>query len=392
MVDFPNGTPALPDIATNDPPGIAAGGLGIRTLVNRANDNILALINQNYQNPEGYMNPVINGGPEVWPEGTTFAAAANLTYGPEMWRWITIGAGVVTILQSTDVPAVGANCSKILFSTQVDVTTVDSSIAAGDAYILEYLMEGCLWSALAQREFTIRFWVKSSKTGIHCVSFSNNGVDRSYVAEYTVNTVNTWEEKSITVSASPSAGTWSYTTSIGLRIRFALAMGSTYHTTPNSWATGSFYSTANQVNCLDNVANDFRVCGLSARPGPYCGPYVQRPYALEEFLCKRYLLFMGPGMFGSTSNSLGDRMSIGGMFGVSMRTIPTLTLIDTSIDVVVPEAAVATSSSSTITFSTISAEGMYATVNGFGTSFSSYLGRFVAVSQSTPVFKLNARM
>ncbi len=252
-----------------------------------------------YSIPTRDKDPIINGGPLIWPDGTTFTSIATATYGPEMWRYVKVGAGVHDLLQSTDVPALSTALQKMSYSIHLDVTTADASIAATDVYFLEYMMEGFQFNRIAQRDFTVRFWVKAAKSGIHCIAFRNTAADRSYVVEYTVSNANTWEEKTITIPASPSGGTWDYTNGIGLRIAFPLAAGSNFQTgTPNTWVSASAIATANHVNELDSTSNNFRVGGLTINPGSYCPSYVARPYLLEDFLCRRY-----SEVFGGAANS-----------------------------------------------------------------------------------------
>jgi len=294
MTDFPNGIPELPDINPADPPGSAAGGLGLRALINRANDNILALIDGSY-NGQWKTDPIVNGGPLIWSDALSYPAIGNQVYGPDQWRWHTAGgAGVVTLAISVNTPAPSVNTEKIPYSLRVLVTTADVSLdPATDWYFLEHLTEGFLWSILAQREFTIRFWVKATLTGVYSVAFVNEGSDRTYIGTYTINAANTWEEKSITVPASPVAGTWNYELGTGLRIRFALAIGANQQDVAGSWLSALKMSTSAQPNVLGAVSNDFSICGLTARPGPYCGPYNSRPYAVEDLLCKRYFEVLG---------------------------------------------------------------------------------------------------
>ena len=82
-------------------------------------------------------NVIINGNFDVWQRGTTFTAAITGTYGPDRFLWQQTGVGVVDLLQSTSVPD---NASD--FSYQVDVTTIDATIAATDFYIVPYRVEG----------------------------------------------------------------------------------------------------------------------------------------------------------------------------------------------------------------------------------------------------------
>jgi hypothetical protein len=125
---------------------------------------------------------------------------------------------------------------------------------------------------------------------VHCVGLANSATsDRSYVKEYTITTANTWEYKTITVSGGLiTSGTWDWTNGIGLRLRFTLAAGTTFHTTADAWQTGDFFATANQVNVMDNTSNDFFLTGVQLEPGPVATPFEQRPIGTELALCKRY--------------------------------------------------------------------------------------------------------
>lgn len=222
-------------------------------------------------------NLVYNGNFDVWQTGTSFATIADNAYPADGWQYVKNGAMVHTVSQSTDVPTVAQSGCLSTYSILVDCTTVDSSLAAGDHCELQHAIEGYDWRLVAQRDFTISFWVKATKTGTHVVAI-RNGTDRSYVAEYTINTTATWEKKIINVPASPSAGTWNYTTSAGAYLMFGFASGSTFHTTAGAWQTGNYFGTSNQVNDCDNTSNDFRIAQVKLEPGKIATPFVPLPY------------------------------------------------------------------------------------------------------------------
>jgi hypothetical protein len=283
--------------------------------------------------------PIINGGFDIWQRGTSFATIADAAYSVDRWRYGKVGAMVHTVSRSTDVPAVSSTSPLQNYSALIDCTTVDSSIAAGDYCVFSQRIEGFRFLGFAQREFTLSFWVKGTKTGIHCVAFRNSVPDRSYVAEYTINAANTWEYKTITVSASPSAGTWDYTAGIGLTVAFALACGSTFQTTANAWQTGNFYGTASQVNACDNTANDFRLAMVQLDLGGGAGSFRATPFAEQLALCQRYFCKTFPYATAPASNVGSDvgclvyTSPVSGaithayqwLFPVAMRAAPTVT-------------------------------------------------------------------
>lgn len=244
-------------------------------------------------------NALVNGDMAVAQRGASFAglAGGSVAYTLDCWQWVANGAGVVTLTQdTTDVPPIGANAMRATAALKVDVTTADASLAAGDSYQLLTRIEGYDIRALANG-FTCSFWVKGAKTGTHCVAFLNRGVDRYYIAEYTISAANTWEYKTVVVPAPPfTAGTWDFTTGLGLFVYFTLAFGTDGDGTAGSWQTGAKTKTTNQVNEMDNTANDFRVALVNLIPGSTAAPLVPLPYAQQLARCQRYCQALNHGI------------------------------------------------------------------------------------------------
>lgn len=251
-----------------------------------------------------YSNIIDNGNFAVWQRGATFTSIATGAYSADRYSYQQpAGAAVHTITQSTDVPTVAQSGSLSLYSLKIDCTTADASIAATDRCFLNHAIEGFDFLAIAQRAFTLSFWVKATKTGIYCVAFRNSGADRSYIAEYTVNTTATWEYKTITVAASPTGGTWDYTTGVGLNVVWTLFCGSTYQTTANAWQTGNFVGTSSQVNAADSTANDFYLSQIMIVPGSTAYPIQPKSYAEDLAKCQRYAQVYSGHMLGLAFNT-----------------------------------------------------------------------------------------
>ncbi|MBY0525601.1 MAG: hypothetical protein K2R98_19505 [Gemmataceae bacterium] len=287
----------------------------------------------------GLKNILINGSFDVWQRGTSFAAIAANAYSADRWKYYKATTGAVhTVSRDTNVPTVTQAGVLASYSLKMACTTADASVAAGDLICEFQIVEGYNWRPLAQKQVTLSFWVYSSKTGTYCVSFANSGQDRSYVAEYTVNSANTWEKKTVTVSPSPSAGTWDYKNGVGLYVRFALMAGSTYQTTANSWQTGNFFGTSNQVDAVDSTSNTFYLTLVQLEEGPLATEFEPRSFQQELAMCQRY--FETNVAHGSTPADglalTGDDVHMGGyavttsivgykvLFRVTKRTAPTL--------------------------------------------------------------------
>jgi hypothetical protein len=272
---------------------------------------------------KGNKNLIINGDFEIAQRGTSFTSVGNDTYTSDRFRYIKSGAMVHDISQNSDVPTVTQAGRYIPNSLLIDCTTIDSSIGAGDYAAIEQKIEGYNFQAIAQKTFTLSFWVKATKTGTYCAAFRNTGVDRSYVAEYTINSANTWEYKTITVSSSPSAGTWNYNNGIGLHVAFLLATGSTFQTTAGSWQTGNYFGTSNQVNACDNVSNDFRIASVQVEAGSVATEFEKRSIQQEENLSYRYY---ETGLTGFSGDTDGSNLVYNQNFKVSKRALASMSV------------------------------------------------------------------
>lgn len=281
----------------------------------------------------GY-NAIINGDMNIWQRGTSFAAITDGAFYADRWRYVTNSTAVHTVSRSTDVPTVAEAGRLFNYSTLVDCTTADGTVGAGEVTYIAQKIEGFNWLPLAQRAITISFWVKATKTGIYCVSLRNSGVDRSYVGEYTVNTTATWEFKTVTIAASPSAGTWNYTNGTGVDVAFALLCGSTSQTTAGAWQTGNFLATANQVNACDSTANDFRITGVKLEPGSVATMSLPQTYDKELMSCQRYYNTKTIVMSTTFSSYYGGSNAVAPFYDypVPMRTSPSLSITNAGIE------------------------------------------------------------
>jgi hypothetical protein len=290
-------------------------------------------------------NAIINGDFNVWQRGTTFSVSAAGTYTADRWRYGGASStAVFTVSRSTDVPTLAEAGRLFNYSLLADCTTADASIAAGDVVAFTHRVEGYNWLPLAQREITLSFWAKATKTGTYCVALRNSATDRSCVQEYTISVTDTWEKKTVTFPASPSAGTWDYTTGIGIDVGFCLAAGSTFHASAaGAWETGNFLATANQVNGVDDTANNFRLTGVQLELGnvatefEYCS-IQDAVLRCQRYYQKSYELATVPGTAAAPGNMV-TRVNVAGQTALEglmrrlsppMRTAPTMVWYSTS--------------------------------------------------------------
>jgi hypothetical protein len=282
-----------------------------------------------------FRNRIINGDMRISQRGTSFPALVSSGYAVDRWRIFRQGDAVATLSRETDSPTGFSN------SLRATITTADTSIASTDIYIMQQIIEGYNVADLVGQTFTLSFWVKSALTGTHCVSFSNASVDRTYLAEYSISVANTWEYKTVTVTGGiPSSGGWNFTNGNGLDIRWALMSGSAFQTAAtNSWITGNFVATANQVNVTGATSRIFAIAGVQLEVGSVATTFERRPVGTELALCQRY--YHNSALLGSSFPSGGSLVGFSAFdynsgnilssfiaYPVHMRVAPTVTTYD----------------------------------------------------------------
>lgn len=318
-------------------------------------------------------NLIINSEMKVSQRGTSFAPLGNDILCLDRWEYYTIGAGVITGSQATDTP--NGNFKN---SLKADVTTADASVAAGDLSTFLQKIEGLDCSALGwgtaqAKSITVSFWVKSPKTGTHSIALRNSAQDRSYVAEYTIDSADTWEQQSITV-AGDTSGTWLTTNGVGLQWNVLLMAGTDFTTTAGSWGAGNYYGSGNQVNCLDSTSNDFYFTGVQLEVGSAATPFEHELISTTLQKCFRYYQIASGGeVDGNWRNS--STCDLSWPFKGEMRASPTVALADTSPVVVEPGVASRTGSGSSLSTHEINPRGVSLYIDGFsGTTTFTYAG------------------
>ena len=273
-----------------------------------------------------FRNRIINGAMEIDQRNAGSAnTPSNQNYTLDRWQCFLSGGGAYTVLQSNTAPTGFVN------SLLVTTTTADSSIAAGDYYIITHKIEGTnisdlAWGSASAKTVTLSFWVRSSLTGTFSGALNNSDANRSYPFSYTISSGNTWEYKTITI-AGDTTGTWLTTTGRGITLRLSLGMGSTYSGTANAWSASDFYATSSETAKVIGTLNaTWQITGVQLEVGSYATTFERRPYGTELQLCQRYFQLLvnnsqSPAGFGNVDTSSAFQISI--PTAVQMRGTPT---------------------------------------------------------------------
>jgi len=310
-----------------------ADGLNVTGVSTVATLNTTNLINET---PLTNRNLIINGAMQVAQRGTSQASITSSGYyNVDRFR-TALNTGTVTTSQSTDVPT-GEGFSK---SFKLDVTTADASLSGTNFLHVQQAIEGQNLQSLAYgtsgaKTITLSFFVKSNKTGIYCISLEKTDNTRyDFTVEYTINSANTWEKKTITISPDSNIqaanGAIDDDNGKGFNLKFVLAAGGDRDNgTNNTWNSSTpAHSTSNQVNLLDSTSNEWYLTGVQLELGSVATPFEHRSFGDELERCRRYFQIIKggsddyTGFSGYSESTTTCRFPV--FFRPPMRSDPTL--------------------------------------------------------------------
>ena len=239
----------------------------------------------------GRKNLVINGDMKVAQRGTSFAVTNNNPFTLDRWQANNSSAynWGSTITQSTEAP------DGFGYSLKVDVTTVNA-FGSSDSAILRTKIEGQDLQQLAfgtssAKPITLSFWVRSNKLGTYSVQIVSYTAERHCIVDYTINSANTWEYKTITLPGETQE-TIPNDNSIGMEIRFGLGSDADDQAAPNStwvdYSSSALRTSTNQINFFDSTSNEWYLTGVQLEVGKNATEFEHRSYGEELALCQRY--------------------------------------------------------------------------------------------------------
>ena len=281
----------------------------------------------------GRRNIIYNGGQQIAQRNTSvtgLGADANAYQTVDRWRFLTGStAGRYTLSQSTDTP------NGFGFSTKIDVTTADTSIAAGEFFFFRQLLEGQDLQQLKKgtsdaEKVTVSFFVKGNANATYLVELED--ADNGRLNSQTFNVTTSWTRVIKTFTAD-TTGVLDNDTANSFNLGFWLHAGSTYNGgthTSNTWASNA--TTANRVpsgntSIFDSTDREFYITGIQMEVGSQATPFEHRSFGEELQLCQRYYYsiikgidkYIGHGSYYNTSQIFWFKD-----LPVTMRTGPSL--------------------------------------------------------------------
>ena len=187
----------------------------------------------------------------------------------------------------------GSVTTPLGFTNYLGATSLSAySVVSTDNFSIYQNIEGLNvadlgWGTANAKTVTLSFWVRSSLTGTFGGALLNSAADRSYPYSYTISSANTWEQKSVTI-AGDTSGTWLTSNGIGIRLYFALGIGSNYITTAGAWAAGLYLAPTGATSVVGTNGATFYITGVQLEVGSVATPFERRDYGRELMMCYRY--------------------------------------------------------------------------------------------------------
>ena len=261
----------------------------------------------------GFKNRIINGAMVIDQRnaGASVGSGASTFWAVDRYQVNESVASKLTAQQTPSATETGyATRVAAGFSNYLAFTSSSAySVGSGDYFFFRQRIEGTnssdlAWGTSAAKTVTLSFWVNASLTGTYSVMITNTGQARTYIASYTVNAANTWEQKTITIAGDQS-GTWLTTTGVGVDVNFCLGSGSTYTTsTLNTWSGNFYLGATGQVNVVSTSGATFYITGVQLEAGSTATSFDYRPYGTELALCQRYCFVTGYAATGSQAYAM----------------------------------------------------------------------------------------
>jgi hypothetical protein len=286
--------------------------------------------------PTGRRNLIINGAMQVAQRGTgTSSSNPNEYVFYDRFRPTRTGTynAAYTVGTSTDAPDGFANS----FLVTCTGSSLGSDQAMGIIYKAEVQdIEQFNFYSVNSLPATLSFYVKANHTGTYNVNLSVSGtsVTKTFVSEFTINSANTWERKTISVPTGCGASGKNGNSDDGLFLSINLSgSGNRFVTsvTTDIWQTQDNRTTYLTTNCdefTSSVGNTIQFTGVQLEVGSVATPFEHRSYGEELALCERYYQVLntqaGENFAGIAYSTDGCRFPIS--FRKEMRTSPTVTI------------------------------------------------------------------
>jgi hypothetical protein len=289
--------------------------------------------------PLSNRNLIINGAMNVAQRGTSSTPTGGGYFTVDRFSIRNqnsyMGDIAPTYAQVEEAPAGFKYSQKVTIGTGTNPTSNDN-------LWLQQTIEGNNCSHLgfgtaSAQTFTLSFWVRASIAGDYDLVFKNGGESRHYVTQYTIDTANTWEYKTITVNGDTS-GTWATDNGVGLQIYWVITISSTSTfatSTLDAWGNGDIRGSTTCTALAATTGATFQITGVQVEVGTKSTPFEHRSYGDELQRCMRYFQIIdgttagGALTFGNGCTRAANNTHIQIPLGIALRDKPALSVTNT---------------------------------------------------------------
>ena len=319
----------MSEIKVNSIKGVAAStaALTINNTDGTCTANITSLNGGQFSN----RNKLINGENLISQRGTSETGVASTKYAkaPDRWQFYAYPSsqsGTFTVSQDSTAP------NGFQKSYKVDCTTADTSLQADSGVILRQIIEEQNLHDFRKgfsdaKQFTLSFYVKTTKTGTYVCELYDMRNTRHVSATYTVSDTN-WNRYTITFPADTTGAFNKASNSGGMIVHWWLVAGTNYTSGSlgTTWGNTAANRAVGQLNFADSTSNDFYLTGCQLEVGSVATDFEHRSFAQELALCQRYFCQdFAPNhgtIYESWSGPNGKHATFN--FPVQMRAAPTV--------------------------------------------------------------------
>jgi hypothetical protein len=248
-------------------------------------------VKSSFEGGFNFRNKIINGDMRIDQRNdgaaVTITGTNTTTYVLDRFyaRSVSDTGSKISVQRSTVAPA-GFNNSLLI--TSLTSYTPGVSDTFGIIQAIEGFNIGDLgWGTENAQPITLSFKVRSSLTGTFGGFIANKAVDRCYLFSYTINSANTFEDKTITIPGDIT-GTWLTNNDVGLFVSFSVGVGSNQTGSAGSWSSTFLRSVTGQTSLVGTNGATFYITGVQLEVGSVATPFERRPIGAELSLCQRY--------------------------------------------------------------------------------------------------------
>ena len=238
-------------------------------------------------------NLLINGAMTVAQRSTsvTGLGATAGYFGLDRWKTdFSSTAGRLTLTQDSSVPT----GEGFFDSLKVACTTADTSIAAGEQFTIEQMIEAQNCQVISKgtsgaKPLTLSFYCKANANATYVVELYAQDVDRRISSLFNVTT--DWTRVTVTFPAD-TTGEITNDNGGGIKVSWWLHAGSNYSggTLQTTWAAAADNTRATGGDSFfDSTSRTFFLTGCQLEVGQNATKFEHEPFERTLLKCKRYL-------------------------------------------------------------------------------------------------------